>query len=278
MSLIRIALTFSAAVLSGAFNLGPVGPNSKAGLAWPNGPWADVQQYTTTGKVSWYGDFSQTLPRLRTSTGITLGARIPLILPLNMYPCYGVNDRSDSGSAPSTKQLTLRKSLMFLPSTSESINHVICVLPLYHQSGRPEQSGQSNLTVEQGVELWMTYVQPLKAQGILLGSPVPSSAPSGKTWLQDFLGLCGGNCTVDFIAMHWYGINSTQFVEYLQDFHNTFQRDIWVTEWACQVGKLSTHLLVRCLNQYTAELRQCVRSMLTTGCGQLHEYHSIVHG
>jgi len=98
----------------------------------------------------------------------------------------------------------------------------------------PQQSGQSNLTPQQGVELWKTYVQPLKAQGIRLGSPAPSSAPSGKTWLQDFLTACGGDCTVDFIALHWYGINSTQFVGYLQDLHDTFQRPIWVTEWACQ--------------------------------------------
>lgn len=107
---------------------------------------------------------------------------------------------------------------------------------------RPEQSGQSNLTVQRGVQLWMTYVQPLKGQGIKLGSPAPSSAPAGKAWLQNFLSLCGGNCTVDFVALHWYGINSTQFVEYLQDFHNTFQLPIWVTEWACQVDTSSLHL------------------------------------
>ena len=83
-------------------------------------------------------------------------------------------------------------------------------------------------------------MQPLKAQGIRLGSPAPSSALSGKTWLQDFLTACGGTCIVDFIALHWYGINSTQFIIYLQDFHDTFQRPIWVTEWACQVSAPST--------------------------------------
>jgi len=95
------------------------------------------------------------------------------------------------------------------------------------------------MSPQRGAELWRAHVQPLKVQGIRLGSPAPSSAPSGKTWLQDFLGACGGDCTVDFIALHWYGINSTQFVGYLQDFHSTFQRPIWVTEWACQVGTLS---------------------------------------
>jgi hypothetical protein len=32
----------------------------------------------------------------------------------------------------------------------------------------------------------------------------------------------------------WYDVNATNFIEYLQDFHDTFQRPIWVTEWACQ--------------------------------------------
>lgn len=32
-----------------------------------------------------------------------------------------------------------------------------------------------------------------------------------------------------FIALHWYDINSTAFMEYLQDFHDTFQRPLWVT-------------------------------------------------
>jgi hypothetical protein len=31
----------------------------------------------------------------------------------------------------------------------------------------------------------------------------------------------------------WYGTNATNFIEYLIDFHNTFMRPIWVTEWAC---------------------------------------------
>lgn len=104
-----------------------------------------------------------------------------------------------------------------------------------HSLHRPQQSGQSNLSAQDGANLWKAYLEPLKAQGLRLGSPAPSSAPSGKTWLLDFLTACAGGCTVDFIALHWYDINSTEFIQYLEDFHNTFQRPIWVTEWACQV-------------------------------------------
>jgi Glycosyl hydrolase catalytic core len=36
------------------------------------------------------------------------------------------------------------------------------------------------------------------------------------------------------VVVDWYDTNSTAFIEYITDFHNTFQRPIWVTEWACQ--------------------------------------------
>jgi len=98
----------------------------------------------------------------------------------------------------------------------------------------PQQEGQSNLSPEDGAQMWKTYLEPLRAQGIRLGSPAPSSAPSGKTWLQAFLTACAGGCTVDFIALHWYDVNATDFQLYLEDFHTTFNRPLWVTEWACQ--------------------------------------------
>ncbi|KAI0786318.1 glycosyl hydrolase catalytic core-domain-containing protein [Abortiporus biennis] len=98
----------------------------------------------------------------------------------------------------------------------------------------PQQSDQSNITPNDAALIWKQQIEPLKAQEIYLGSPAPSSAPSGRQWLLDFLAACQGECTVDFIALHWYDINSTAFIQYLEDFHDTFQRPLWVTEWACQ--------------------------------------------
>ncbi|KAG5641851.1 hypothetical protein DXG03_004110 [Asterophora parasitica] len=98
----------------------------------------------------------------------------------------------------------------------------------------PQQKGQADMTPEDGAIVWKTYLEPLRAQGIRLGSPAPSSAPSGKTWLVDFFAACAESCTVDFIALHWYGTNAAQFISYVQDMHATFaERPVWVTEWAC---------------------------------------------
>jgi len=40
---------------------------------------------------------------------------------------------------------------------------------------------------------------------------------------------------VDAIAIHWYGTDPQAFIVYVQDFHDTFGMNIWVTEFACQV-------------------------------------------
>ncbi|KAG7091005.1 hypothetical protein E1B28_010070 [Marasmius oreades] len=174
---------------------------SKAGLAWPNGDGDDIDQYTSTGKVSWYYSWS---PKTWIKTDIQY---VPML--------WGQRQ---------------------VEEFSSTINQTISEINISHVLGmnEPQEKGQSNLTPQQGADMWKTYLEPLRSRGIRLGSPAPSSAPSGKIWLQDFLTACGDGCTVDFIALHYYDVNATDFVRYLTDHHNTFQRPIWVTEWACQ--------------------------------------------
>jgi len=103
-----------------------------------------------------------------------------------------------------------------------------CVLAF----NEPDNSGQSNMSPGTAVALWRQYIQPLKSRGLRLGAPAVSSAPSGKTWLSQFLQQCSG-CTIDFIPIHWYGSDGNAFASYVTDIHNSFGKNIWVTEWAC---------------------------------------------
>ncbi|KAF8149476.1 glycosyl hydrolase catalytic core-domain-containing protein [Crassisporium funariophilum] len=175
---------------------------SKAGLAWPNADSVDMGQYQNTGKVSWYYTWSA----FSTESD------------LEFVPMLWGNRSIDQFS--STIQQTLK----------ETKPQITAILGM----NEPEQKGQSNMTPQQGAQMWQTYLEPLRALGVRLGSPAPSSAPAGKVWLQDFFTACGGNCTVDFIAMHWYGTDASQFIAYLYDYHYAFQKPLWITEWACQ--------------------------------------------
>ncbi|KZT23532.1 glycoside hydrolase family 128 protein [Neolentinus lepideus HHB14362 ss-1] len=179
-----------------------VSSSAKAGLAWPNGNTVDMAQYLSTEKVSWYYTWSP--DEISEDSDLEF---IPML--------WGTNQEDDWTS-----------------SINDTIHSrkITAVLGM----NEPQQSGQSNLTPQQGADMWRTYIEPLRAQGIRLGSPATSSAPSGKIWMQDWLQACDGGCTIDFVALHWYDINVTNFIQYVEDFHDTFGKPIWVTEWACQ--------------------------------------------
>ncbi len=202
-------------------NARAVSSTSKAGLPWPNGNYIDVGQYLSTGKVQWCVH----QPQYPSSTRDLVNTR---------YYTW------------SPSPADLQANLEFVPMLwgerqvsqwDSSINDTIQSLKVTHVLGfnEPEISGQSNMSPSDGAALWKAHIEPLKEQGILLGSPAPSGSPAGKQWLLDWMNQCQGGCNIDYIAVHYYDINSTGFMEYLTDYHDTFQKPVWVTEWACQV-------------------------------------------
>lgn len=97
----------------------------------------------------------------------------------------------------------------------------------------PNQRGQADMSPQRGAQLWRQYLQPLAHQGYQLGSPATTSAPSGMVWMKDFFSACGG-CTVNFITIHYYDVSAQGFIDYVTNFHNTFNRPVVPTEYACQ--------------------------------------------
>ena len=200
-----------------------VSNTSKAGLPWPNGNYIDVSQYLSTGKVQWYVSLHHT-SETRSSNS----------LHIRRYYTWSPSSANFNADLEFVPMLWGERQVSQWDST---INETIQDLQVTHVLGfnEPEISGQSNLSPSDGAALWKAHIEPLKSQGLLLGSPAPSGAPAGKQWLLDWMDQCQGGCTVDFIAVHYYDINSTGFMEYLTDYHDTFQKPVWVTEWACQV-------------------------------------------
>ena len=97
----------------------------------------------------------------------------------------------------------------------------------------PDISSQANMPVAEAVALWKQYVLPAKAKfGFQLGSPGMSSDPKGKAWLQEFLSALEGSDGIDFVVVHWYGTDMPQLASYLGDMHHTFNKPLWLTEFA----------------------------------------------
>ncbi|KAG7088283.1 hypothetical protein E1B28_012296 [Marasmius oreades] len=96
----------------------------------------------------------------------------------------------------------------------------------------PDFKEQSNIDPNFAAQLWMKYIEPLKASGVRLGGPAVSSGGSGIPWMTSFLAACS-NCTIDFIPVHWYGTGVAGFYDYLWQMHNkSGNKTLWITEYA----------------------------------------------
>jgi hypothetical protein len=178
----------------------PSNGGGKAGLAWANGPWQPIESWAV-GSVSWYYTWSP-VP-VETAPGNL--EFVPMLWGWNQIDLW--NEWVLGGKAQFWEVLGMNE---------------------------PNQQGQSDMSAGSGVELWKTYIQPLKSRGVRLISPATTSSPTGKQWIQEFQSICGGACTFDAVSLHWYDVGVQKFIDYVTDFHNTFNSNIWVTEYACQ--------------------------------------------
>ncbi|CAE7168433.1 unnamed protein product [Rhizoctonia solani] len=177
---------------------------NKTGLAWGGGD-ADITQYESS-KVTWYYTWGPNDWVQGTNN-------------LEYVPMFWGPKNAD----------TFSRYVNESAITSGGIKHVLGM-------NEPEQAGQSNLSATDAVQWWQTYMEPLRQYNVSLGSPAMSAATRSKQWLIDFASACEpyGGCNYDFLALHWYGVNTTKFTTYLEDIYATFpDKPIWLTEFAC---------------------------------------------
>lgn len=101
----------------------------------------------------------------------------------------------------------------------------------------PDVADQSNISVDQALDLWPT----LMATGARLGSPAASTGlATDGSWFDQFMrGAKSKGYRVDFIAAHWYGADfdspvtaANQLKTYLQATYAKWKKPIWLTEYA----------------------------------------------
>jgi len=85
----------------------------------------------------------------------------------------------------------------------------------------------------EAIKLWWQYLEPLGRQGYKLISPAPTNGPDGEAWLKQFVNGCKG-CKIDGIATHFYGTDAERLIAHIKKYRETFKRQIWLTEFACQ--------------------------------------------
>lgn len=93
-------------------------------------------------------------------------------------------------------------------------------------------NGGSGVPADVAAQTWIREIEPLKKHGVKLGAPAVTGAPSGFTWLQNFFTACNGNCSADFIPVHWYG-NFEGLASHVGQVRAAYPNmTVWVTEYA----------------------------------------------
>jgi Glycosyl hydrolase catalytic core len=102
----------------------------------------------------------------------------------------------------------------------------------FNEPDGSSSTGGSNVAPSYAAQIWATNIQPLKQKyGIQLGAPAVTGAPSGFDWMTQFFGNCSGNCSVDFIPIHWYG-NFEGLASHVEQYYGAYPNmSLWVTEY-----------------------------------------------
>jgi RNA polymerase sigma factor (sigma-70 family) len=120
--------------------------------------------------------------------------------------------------------------------TAQALSEAKAAGPYLLGFNEPDMSAQSNMTVDQALDLWPR----LQSTGATLGSPaVAYGGDRAGGWLDRFMsGAKQRGYRVDFIALHWYGgdFRTEAAVEqlrgYLSAVYARYHKPIWLTEFA----------------------------------------------
>ncbi|KAL2258005.1 hypothetical protein VTK26DRAFT_8854 [Humicola hyalothermophila] len=117
--------------------------------------------------------------------------------------------------------------------------HITNVLSFNEPDG-PFEHGGSHMDPADAARVWVKNLIPLQEMGVRVGLPACTAAPSGLSWLQNFLSECSKlistdettrNCTYDFVTIHWYG-NFEGLASHMGDYSAAFpNKTMWITEY-----------------------------------------------
>ncbi|KAH7929591.1 hypothetical protein BV22DRAFT_1056762 [Leucogyrophana mollusca] len=96
----------------------------------------------------------------------------------------------------------------------------------------PDANGTSP---SEAASWYIEYINPLPIKKAL--PAVTSSATSGEglSWISEMITACAGQCSYDYINLHWYGPSFAEFQSYVESAHTQFPNNqLVITEFALQ--------------------------------------------
>lgn len=160
---------------------------------------------------------------------------------LNLINAYGRINRVllwDASVPDLVLQLGLSVSIMLWDDSDQRVNafeQAVQTVNFQEVRGFNEvnEPTQANMPVDRAVTAWRTYIKPQGDKGIKLSSPCTTSAPNGLDWMKQFYSECP-DCGSDTISIHYYDTTVDGFETYAELWHDTFGKDLLLSEFACQ--------------------------------------------
>jgi len=132
------------------------------------------------------------------------------------------------GAPASTTDTTFYDTVKGLIDSGHNVSYVLS----FNEPDGTQATGGSNVPADLAAQTWIREIEPLKALGVKLGAPAVTGAPTGFNWLQNFFTHCAGNCSADFVPVHWYG-NFEGLASHVGQVRAAYQNmTVWVTEYA----------------------------------------------
>jgi hypothetical protein len=102
----------------------------------------------------------------------------------------------------------------------------------FNEPDGPGNEGGSNIIPVDAATRWISDIEPLRLQGVLMGGPAVTGSTRGLQWLTDWFTACNGACHVDFLPIHVYGdFRTVQWI--VGEFRIRWPGvRLWMTEWA----------------------------------------------
>ncbi|KAK4102616.1 glycoside hydrolase family 128 protein [Parathielavia hyrcaniae] len=97
----------------------------------------------------------------------------------------------------------------------------------------PDLGEQANLPPSVAAAKHIELMNPFSGKA-LIGSPAITNSINdgqGISYLQQWFEACGGQCAVDFVNIHIYGVDTNVFLNHLLNAHRAFNKPIWITEF-----------------------------------------------
>jgi len=125
----------------------------------------------------------------------------------------------------------------FTPSWSSNAQAAINAGSTHLMSfNEPDESSQANLSPADAAAGYLTYMEPFAGKA-KLGAPAVTNggSPMGLTYLGDFMTACS-TCTIDYVVLHWYGTESSDFISHVEAAYAQTNLPIWITEFGLTSG------------------------------------------